>query len=49
MKQVEGQKIKATVSDFVRLVQLEREIADGSLQEIEARWIDPPERQSADE
>ncbi len=48
VEQVEGRKIKATVSDFVKLVQLEREIADGSLQEIEARWIDPPERPSAD-
>lgn len=46
VKQVEEQQIKASVSDFVRLVQLEKDIADGSAQEIEARWIDPP---SADE
>ncbi len=46
VKQVEEQHIKASVSDFVRLVQLEKDIADGSAQEIEARWIDPP---SADE
>jgi hypothetical protein len=46
VRQVKQTKIKASVSDFVKLVQLEKDLTDGSAQEIEARWVDPP---SADE
>jgi hypothetical protein len=38
--------VKATVGDYIRLVQLQKELEDGELKEIEVRWVDPEEPES---
>lgn len=45
---VEANEIKATVSDFVRLVELEKQMEKGSPRGIEVRWVGPSEAESAD-
>ena len=35
--------VKATVGDYIRLVQLQKELEDDELKEIEVRWVDPKE------
>jgi hypothetical protein len=38
--QLEGDKVKASVADLVRLIQLRNELADERPVDITARWID---------
>ena len=33
--------LKATVGDYIRLLQLQKELQDEEPREIEVRWIDP--------
>ena len=33
--------VKATVGDYIRLLQLQKELQDEEPREIEVRWIDP--------
>jgi hypothetical protein len=35
--------VKATVADYVRLVQLQKELEEDKPQDIEVRWVDPEE------
>ena len=42
--------VKATVGDYIRLVQLQKELEDEEVKEIEVRWVDPedPEPESGE-
>lgn len=33
--------VKATVADYIRLVQLQKELAEDEPRDIEVRWVDP--------
>lgn len=47
--QVEAQEIKVTVNDFVRLIQLKKELEqEEPVKEIEVRWVDGTGEESAD-
>ena len=35
--------VKATVADYIRLVQLQKELAEDEPRDIEVRWVDPEE------
>ena len=35
--------VKATVSDYIRLVQLQKELEEAEPRDIEVRWVDPEE------
>ena len=38
-------QVKATVGDYIRLVQLHRELEEEDAQDIEVRWIDPEKKE----
>ena len=42
-----GEQFKASVGDFVRLLQLRKEIEDVRPQEITVRWVEPSEEERA--
>jgi hypothetical protein len=44
-----GDKMKATLGDYIRLVQLHKELDDESPKEIRVTWIEPAEKGSAKE
>ncbi|MCS6954161.1 MAG: hypothetical protein NZM33_15035 [Bryobacteraceae bacterium] len=46
---VEANEIKATVSDFVRLVELEKQMERSSPRGIEVRWVGPSEAEFGNE
>ena len=35
--------VKATVADYIRLVQLQKELEEAEPRDIEVRWVDPQE------
>ncbi len=35
--------VKATVADYIRLVQLQKELEEDEPRDIEVRWVDPDE------
>ncbi|MBC7927513.1 MAG: hypothetical protein H7039_17850 [Bryobacteraceae bacterium] len=42
-----GQKeLKMSVTDYIRLVQLERELGEEEPQDVEVRWVDPTDETS---
>lgn len=38
--------VKATLGDYIRLVQLEKELEDDEPREIKVTWIEPPKTES---
>ena len=44
-----GNQMKATLGDYIRLVQLHKELDDESPKEIRVRWVEPAEKGSAKE
>jgi len=44
-KLVERGEVKASVGDYIKLVQLHKELQDEEAQDIEVRWIDPAKRE----
>jgi hypothetical protein len=36
-----GKSIKASLGDYIRLVQLQKELEEDEVREIKVRWIDP--------
>ena len=40
-------ELKGTLGDFIRLLQLEKELEDEQPKEIEVRWVEPSEPVSA--
>jgi hypothetical protein len=42
-------EVKATFGDFIRLLQLQKELQTDQPQEIKVTWIDPSEPESASE
>jgi hypothetical protein len=38
-----GKEMKVTLADYVRLVQLKRELDEEEPKEIRVTWVDPPE------
>jgi hypothetical protein len=42
-----GEQFKASVGDFVRLLQLRKEIEDVRPKEITVRWVEPSEEENA--
>ena len=45
-RKVEDQEMRVSVGDFIRLVELGRELAEQAPTEIQVRWIDPEESAS---
>lgn len=46
---MKGDKMKATLGDYIRLVQLHKELDDESPKEIRVTWVEPAETGSAKE
>ncbi len=46
-KQISGKEMKGTVSDFIRLLQLQKELEEEQPREIEVRWVEPTEPNGA--
>ncbi len=46
---MKGNKMKATLGDYIRLVQLHKELDDESPKEIRVTWVEPVEKGSAKE
>lgn len=46
---MKGDKMKATLGDYIRLVQLHRELDDESPKEIRVTWVEPAEKGSVKE
>ena len=44
-----GNQMKATLGDYIRLVQLHKELDDESPKEIRVTWVEPAEKGSAKE
>lgn len=42
-------EVKATLGDYIRLVQLQKELEEEEPAEITVRWVDPEKEKSADE
>jgi hypothetical protein len=36
-----GDDVKATVADYIRLVELQKELEEDQVRDIEVRWVDP--------
>ncbi len=47
-KRIDADELNPTVGDFIRLVQLEREIEQEQPKEIKVSWIDPSESETKD-
>ncbi len=48
-KKLNSEQLKPTVSDFIRLLQLEKELEDQQPREIEVSWVEPGEKKDASE
>jgi len=48
-EKLEKKELKGTLGDFIRLLQLEKELEDEEPKEIEVRWVEPSEPASANE
>ena len=46
---MKGDKMKATLGDYIRLVQLHKELDDESPKEIRVTWVEPAERSAKEE
>ncbi len=46
---MKGNQMKATLGDYIRLVQLHKELDDESPKEIRVTWVEPAEKGSANE
>ena len=44
-----GNQMKATLGDYIRLVQLHKELDDESPKEIRVTWVEPAERSAKEE
>jgi hypothetical protein len=42
-KKLGGPEIKATLADYIRLVQLRKELEEDEPKEIRVTWVEPPE------
>ena len=40
-KKLGGEDVKATLGDYIRLVQLQQELEDGEPRDITVTWVDP--------
>jgi hypothetical protein len=43
-KKLEADELKPTVGDFIRLLQLEKELEDEQPREIKVSWVEPDEK-----
>jgi 5,10-methylenetetrahydrofolate reductase len=48
-KKMKGDQMKATLGDYIRLVQLHKELDDESPKEIRVTWVEPAERSAKEE
>jgi hypothetical protein len=48
-EKIEAKEIKATLGDFIRLLQLRKELEEEQPREIEVTWVDPCEDAPASE
>ena len=46
-ERIVNQELKGTVNDFIRLLQLQKELEDEQPREIEVRWVEPTEPDDA--
>ena len=46
---MKGDKMKATLGDYIRLVRLHKELDDESPKEIRVTWVEPAERSAKEE
>ena len=48
-EKLSGKDMKATLGDYIRLVQLRKELDEEETREIRVRWIEPEEKRSETE
>lgn len=48
-QRLEKDELKATLSDLIRLLQLQKELEEEQAKEIEVKWVEPSEPASASE
>ncbi|MBI4874666.1 MAG: hypothetical protein HY822_08535 [Acidobacteria bacterium] len=48
-QKLEKGELKATLGDFIRLLQLQKELENEQPKEIEVRWVDPSEPAGAND
>ncbi len=48
-EKIEKNELKPTVGDFIRLLQLEKELLDEAPREIKVSWIEPEEKEHVPE
>lgn len=46
-QRIEKDELKATLGDFIRLLQLQKELEEEQPKEIEVRWVEPGEPEGA--
>lgn len=46
-KKLNSDQLKPTVGDFIRLLQLEKELEEEQPREIEVTWVEPDEKKDA--
>lgn len=47
-KKLSGDDVKATLGDYIRLLQLRKELDEEDPREIEVKWVDPEKTGPAD-
>ena len=48
-EKLDAKEIRASLGDFIRLLQLQKELEEEKPREINVRWVEPPEKESASE
>ena len=48
-EKIENNELKPTVGDFIRLLQLERELLEEAPKEIKVSWVEPEEKEHVPE
>jgi hypothetical protein len=48
-KKLSGQEVKATLGDYIKLVQLQKELDEEQPTEIKVTWVEPEEAKSGSE
>lgn len=46
-RRLKKDELKATLGDFIRLLQLQKELEDEQPREVEVRWVEPSEAEPA--
>ena len=48
-KKLTGKEVKATLGDYIKLVQFQKELEDEHPKEIKVTWVDPEKKPESEE